>query len=60
MDKDQMSIKAKPFTISKILVWKAYRLVKANQGAAGIDNQSIAAFEERLERNLYKIWNQLS
>jgi RNA-directed DNA polymerase len=47
---------AKPYNIPKQLVWKAYRQVKANRGAAGVDGQSLAAFEENLEDNLYKIW----
>ena len=47
--------KAKPFCISKQEVWEAYKRVKANKGAAGVDEQSIAGFEKRLKRNLYKI-----
>jgi RNA-directed DNA polymerase len=34
--------------------------VKANQGAAGVDRQSIADFEADLSNNLYKLWNRLS
>ena len=45
--------KAKPFHISKREVWKAYKRVKANGGAAGVDEQSIAEFEEDLINNLY-------
>lgn len=52
--------KAKPFDISKRQVWEAYKRVKANQGAAGVDGQSIAAFEEDLENNLYRLWNRLA
>ena len=52
--------KAKPFDIPKRLVWEAYKRVKANRGAAGVDGQSIAAFEEDLTNNLYKLWNRLS
>lgn len=52
--------KAKPFCIPKRVVWEAYKRVKANQGAAGVDGQSIEAFEEDLENNLYKLWNRLS
>lgn len=52
--------KAKPFEISKHVVWEAYERVKANKGAAGIDEESIAAFEEDLKDNLYKIWNRMS
>jgi RNA-directed DNA polymerase len=51
---------AKPFCISKWEVWEAYRRVKANKGAAGVDEQSIEDFEKRLKKNLYKIWNRMS
>ena len=50
----------KPFEISKQVVWEAYKRVKANKGAAGIDDESISAFEENLKDNLYKIWNRMS
>ena len=39
---------AKPFKIPKREVWEAFKRVKANQGAAGVDGQSIAAFEADL------------
>jgi len=52
--------KAKPFTISKREVWEAYKLLKANRGAAGVDNQTLDAFDKDLENNLYKIWNRMS
>jgi RNA-directed DNA polymerase len=52
--------KAKPFSISKREVWEAYKHVKANQGAAGVDGQSIAEFERDLTNNLYKLWNRMS
>jgi Reverse transcriptase (RNA-dependent DNA polymerase) len=52
--------KAKPFDIPKREVWKAFKHVKANQGAAGVDGQSIADFEADLTNNLYKLWNRLS
>ena len=51
---------AKPFSISKQEVWKAYQKVKANKGAAGVDEQSIEDFERNLKKNLYKIWNRMS
>jgi RNA-directed DNA polymerase len=53
-------IKAKPFDISKREVWEAFKKVRANQGAAGVDGQSIEAFEANLADNLYKLWNRLS
>jgi group II intron reverse transcriptase/maturase len=52
--------KTNPFCISKQVVWEAYRRVKANQGAAGVDGQSIKDFEVHLKDNLYKIWNRMS
>ena len=51
---------AKPYVISKQVVWEAYQKVKANHGAAGVDGQSIEAFETDLKGNLYKIWNRMS
>ena len=51
---------AKPYQIPKRLVWEAYRRVKANRGAAGIDGETLAAFEKDLKGNLYKIWNRMS
>jgi RNA-directed DNA polymerase len=51
---------AKPFAISKRLVWEAYKGVKANQGAAGVDAESVEQFERKLAANLYKIWNRMS
>jgi RNA-directed DNA polymerase len=52
--------KAKPFNISKRVVFEAYIRVKANKGAAGVDGESIADFERDLKNNLYKIWNRMS
>ena len=51
---------AKPFEISKRSVWTAYKLVKANRGGAGIDNETLAKFEANLVNNLYRIWNRMS
>jgi RNA-directed DNA polymerase len=50
----------KPFQIAKVVVWQAFQRVKANKGAAGVDEESIAQFEADRDRNLYKIWNRLS
>jgi group II intron reverse transcriptase/maturase len=50
---------AKPFCIAKRDVWDAYKRVRANHGAAGVDGQSIEQFEEDVENNLYRLWNRL-
>lgn len=51
---------AKPYDIPKQLVWEAFQRVKANRGAAGVDGQSLEAFEKDLKGNLFKIWNRMS
>src|ERR1700727_891640 len=52
--------RAKPYDIPKREVWEAYKRVRANQGAAGVDGQTISDFEADLGNNLYKLWNRLS
>jgi RNA-directed DNA polymerase len=52
--------RAKPWSIPKRWVWDAYKRVKANGGAAGVDDQSITEFERDLKNNLYKLWNRMS
>ena len=51
---------AKPFEISKRVVWEAYLRVKANKGAAGVDGCTIEQYEQDLRNNLFKLWNRLS
>ena len=50
----------KPFAIPKLLVWEAWRQVKANKGAPGVDGQALDEFEADLAGNLYKVWNRMS
>ena len=50
----------KPFKIDKRRVYEAYKAVKSNGGAAGVDRQTIEQFEADLGGNLYKIWNRMS
>ena len=50
----------KPFKIEKRQVYEAYKAVKSNHGAAGVDGQTLEMFGRDLGRNLYKIWNRTS
>lgn len=59
-DSEDLLASTKSFEISKHTVLAAYRRVKANRGAAGIDNESIEMFEADLQGNLYRIWNRRS
>jgi RNA-directed DNA polymerase len=52
--------KTKSIPITELMVWDAYRKVKANRGSAGIDKISLEEFEADKLKQLYKIWNRLS
>ncbi len=51
---------SKQYEIPKKVVIEAYKRVKANKGSAGIDGVDFEIFEEKLNNNLYKIWNRMS
>src|SRR5215470_17708242 len=57
---DEMRTTNKPFNITKRQVYEAYKAVKSNQGAAGVDKQTIEQFDADLQGNLYKLWNRMS
>ena len=50
----------KPFNIEKRLVYEAYKAIKSNGKAAGVDGETLEQFEADLAGNLYKIWNRMS
>ena len=50
----------KSIPITKQMIWKAYKKVRSNKGAAGVDEETIAMYEERLQDNLYMLWNRMS
>jgi len=50
---------AKPFRDSQATgKWQAYLEVKSKEGAPGVDGESLEAFERKLKKNLYRIWNR--
>jgi group II intron reverse transcriptase/maturase len=57
---EQKPSAGKPFDVQEWEVWRAWLKVKENRGAPGVDAVSIAAFGERLEDNLYKVWNRMA
>jgi RNA-directed DNA polymerase len=50
----------KSFDISKWEVKEAWEAVRANEGAPGVEGQSIDDFEKDLRNNPYKVWNRMS
>lgn len=52
-------VRAKSFEVEKREVWEAYKRVKANRGAAGVDGVTMAEFERGLSKNLYWIWSRM-
>ena len=52
--------KVKSFEIPKRLVFEAWKKVRANDGAPGVDRVSITEFESRVGDSLYKLWNRMS
>ena len=50
----------KPFRIDKRQVMKPTKRSGPGKGGAGVDGQTIEAFEADLKSNLYRIWNRMS
>jgi RNA-directed DNA polymerase len=57
--REEREASPKAFAIPQRAVFAAWQRVKANQGVAGIDGESLAAFEQKLRGNLYRVWNRL-
>ena len=55
---DYYEIKSQP--ISRVMVWQAYKKVRANKGSGGIDNMSWEYLDANLKTELYKLWNRLT
>jgi RNA-directed DNA polymerase len=50
----------KSIPITKRMIWESYKRVRRNKGAAGIDEETLVMYEERLQDNLYMLWNRMS
>ena len=55
---DYFETKSQP--ISKLMVWQAYKEVKANKGGAGIDGMTWEKLDSNPAPHLYKLWNRLT
>ncbi len=55
---DYEETKSQPIT--RIMVWQAYKVVKANKGSHGVDNMSWEYLDSNLKTELYKLWNRLT
>ncbi|WP_290792328.1 group II intron reverse transcriptase/maturase [Flavihumibacter sp. UBA7668] len=51
---------AKSQPITRLMVWQAYKKVKANKGSSGKDAMSWAYLDKHAKTLLYKLWNRLS
>jgi len=50
----------KEHPITKKMILDAYREIKANGKAAGVDGQSLDDYGQNLPGNLYKLWNRMT
>lgn len=55
---DYFETKSQPIT--RVMVWQAYKQVKANKGGSGVDNMGWEELDKDLSGQLYKLWNRLS
>lgn len=50
----------KEHPITRKMVLDAYSKIKSNGPASGVDGISLGSYAEKLEANLYKLWNRLT
>ncbi len=50
----------KEHPITKKMILEAYKEIKANGKAAGVDGQSLEGYAQKLPENLYKLWNRMT
>lgn len=55
---DYFERKSQPIT--RLMVWQAYKKVRANKGSSGIDNMRWEWLDKNRSTELYKLWNRLT
>ena len=55
---DYYETKSQPIT--RVMVWQAYKIVRANKGGSGVDSMSWSYLDANRDRELYKLWNRLT
>jgi RNA-directed DNA polymerase len=55
---DYYEIKSQPIT--RVMVWQAYKKVRANKGSGGVDDMDWEWLHNNLKTELYKLWNRLT
>lgn len=55
---DYYETKSQPIT--RVMVWQAYKKVKANRGSGGIDEMNWEYLANHAKTELYKLWNRLT
>lgn len=55
---DYYETKSQPIT--RVMVWKAYKKVRANKGSGGVDEMRWEDVDKDLNAHLYKLWNRLA
>lgn len=55
---DYYEVKSQPIT--KLMVWNAYKKVRANRGSSGVDNMTWDYLDRNAKDELYKLWNRMT
>ena len=55
---DYYETKSQP--INRLMVWQAYKRVKANKGSAGIDEMRWDDLDKDLSHQLFRLWNRMT
>jgi RNA-directed DNA polymerase len=58
--REELLVQTKPYTISKQMLWNAYKLVRKNGGSAGVDGITLENMKNRERDILFTLWNRMS